>query len=80
MYNSVKVEQIRYRGCLGLQKLCRPNKDAFIHSIKLCNKNKVYTFKACNNIFKELIKLTPDPIEIPIKNDNLRGESYYGSN
>ena len=78
MYNGVKVEQIRYRGCLGLQKLCRSNKDAFIHSVKLCNENKVYTFKTCNDIFKELIKIKPDPVETPIKNDNLRGESYYG--
>lgn len=28
-------------------------------------------------IFKELIKITPDLIETPIKNDNLRGEFYY---
>ena len=78
MYNGVIIEQIRYRGCLGLQKLCRANKDIFLKAIQLCNENKVYTFKACNDIFKQLINITPPPEETPIKNDDLRGSNYYG--
>lgn len=78
MYNGVNIEQIRYRGCLGLQKLCRANKDIFIKAIKLCNENKAYTFTACNNVFKQLIKIPPVVNETPIKNDNLRGRQYYG--
>jgi len=44
MYNGVKVEETKYRGCMGLQKLYRANNDVFLQSIKLCNENKVYTF------------------------------------
>lgn len=80
MFNGVTIEQIRYRGCLGLQKLCRANKNVFIEAIKLCNENKTYSFKACNEIFKHLLCITPPPMETPIKNDNVRGKEYYGGN
>ena len=77
MFNGVNIEEIRYRGCLGLQKLSRTNKSVFLKSIKLCNENKIYTFRACNDIFKELIKKTHPEDETPIKNDNPRGAEYY---
>ena len=77
MYNGVKIEETKYRGCLGLQKLSRANKVVFLKSIKLCNENKIYTFRACNDIFKELIKQSLPEEETPIKNDNPRGPEYY---
>ena len=57
MFNGVTIEQIRYRGCLGIQKLCRANKDIFLKTVRLCNENKVYIFKSCNDIFKHLITI-----------------------
>lgn len=80
MYNGVTIEQIRYRGCLGLQKLCKANKKIFLQAVKLCNENKTYSFKACNDIFKYLLTITPPPTETPIRNDNVRGKEYYGGN
>ena len=77
MFNGVNVEQIRYRACLSLQKLSGSNLNAFLEAIKICNESKVYTFKACNDIFKELIKKPQIITETPIKNDNIRGRGYY---
>lgn len=77
MFNGVIIEQIRYRGCLGLQKLSRSNLNVFLEAIKICLENKVYTFKACNDVYKELIKKPQTIIETPIKNDNIRGSDYY---
>lgn len=77
MFNGVNVEQVKYRGCLGIQKLSRTNLDVLLESVRYCNKNKIYSFKAVNEVFKKIISKPKTTDETPIKNDNLRGGKYY---
>lgn len=77
MFNGVNIEQIRYRGCLGLQKLSRSNLKLFLEAIKICLENKTYSFQSCNSVFKALLKKPQSNDETPIKNDNIRGSDYY---
>ena len=77
LFNGVKIEQTKYRACLGIQKLSRTNLDVFLEAIKLCNEHQAYSFTACNEIFKRLLKNPPSLEETPIKNDNIRGSIYY---
>ena len=77
LFHGVNVEQIRYRSCLGLQKLSRSNLDVFLKAVKLCNESQNYSYKTCNEIYKQLLNKTSSSEETPIKNDNIRGSDYY---